>query len=77
MAKIYHHNSKPILEFQTIYGTQIIADLEVGLKMMKEDVQLRRMFVELLDEYTPQTREEILKQKFGHRSEVIKNDKKL
>lgn len=65
MAKIFHHNSKPILEFQTIYGTQIIADLEIGLKMMEEDVQLRKMFLEMLDEYTPKTQKEILEKKFG------------
>ena len=47
MAKIYHQSRKPILKFKTHHGTEIIADLDTGLKMLKEDFEERKRLLEL------------------------------
>ena len=42
MAKIFHHNSKPMLKFTTVHGTEIITDLETGLKLFAQDFEERK-----------------------------------
>ena len=67
MAQIKHHNRKPILKFKTAYGTEIIADLSAGLKMMEEDFNQRKeelMFKQMLEGYMPKTKEEAMRMKY-------------
>ncbi len=67
MAKIYHQSHKPILKFTTHHGTEIIADLSAGLKMMEEDFNQRKeelMFKQMLEGYMPKTKEEAMKMKY-------------
>ena len=69
MAQIKHHNHKPILRFKTLHGTEIIADLDIGLKMMEEDFNQRKeemMFKQMLEDYIPSSKEEIKKLKGGN-----------